>query len=90
MLINGKELSEETIAKACEAYGISFEKKYVFKAGDVARPKKFRGEIRIIMRQRNGELVSFCKQGVLQSVGQKEFEGCGYEFIGRLKDLLKT
>lgn len=27
MKIKGKELSEETVAKACEAYGISLEKK---------------------------------------------------------------
>lgn len=31
MKIEGKELSEETIKKACEAYGINFEKKKKFK-----------------------------------------------------------
>ena len=50
MRIKGKELSEETIAEACEAYGISFEKKFEptiigrteirirYKAGDRAYP----------------------------------------------------
>lgn len=28
MKIDGKELSEETIKKACEAYGISFKKEF--------------------------------------------------------------
>lgn len=28
MKIDGKELSEETVKKACEAYGISFERKF--------------------------------------------------------------
>lgn len=31
MIVNGKELSEETVKKACEAYGISFTKEKKFK-----------------------------------------------------------
>ena len=86
MKIKGKELSEQTIAAACEAYGISFEEpEYQFQAGDVARSG---GDIRIVV-EHNDELLSFDKAGFYQNRLQEHFVSNSYKKIGKLKDFIK-
>jgi len=61
---------------------------YIFKAGDIARSSN--GEIRIIVRQLDGDLYSFGEGFCITTTGQKEFESWDYKKIGELKDLLKN
>jgi len=87
-LSNGVEISEETVVAALEKAGIETKPKpkHIFKAGDVARNEY--GELRIIIK-RSGEICSFGLVGEYQNTGQDGFERLNYEYIGRLKDLLK-
>lgn len=84
--IRGKELSEDTIVKACEAYGISFEPAHVFKAGDVATT--FGSQRRLIVDV-EGVLTSY-EMGLNIPIvsGQAKFEEHNYQYVGRLTDLL--
>lgn len=88
--VKGKMLSEDTIAKACEAYGISFKLKHTFNAGDVVT---YNGNLypalRIIVKV-NDNLVAYTPDmSSIVSEGQDKFDSNGYEYVGRLSRILK-
>ncbi len=91
-LSNGVEISEETVVAALEKAGIEAhlpepkKPKHIFEAGDVAKNEY--GEIRIIIKK-NWKVYSFGLAGEYQNTNQCGFERLGYQYIGRLEDLLK-
>ena len=86
---NGVEISEDTVVAALKKAGIETkppESKHIFGAGDVAKNED--GEWRFIVYV-NGKLYSVDRGGYSLSEGQKSFERWGYQFVGKLKNLLK-
>lgn len=67
---------------------IEEDKKYVFKAGDVAIYGEGEGRKRIILWTKEG-LTSYNKYASLQGTGQAYFERYNYKKVGRLEDYLK-
>ena len=91
--LNGVPISKETILGWAAQCGVKIEppkpKPYQFKAADVAKSRH--GFIKIIMKDIEGNLVSYGRAGSLTgSGGQKAFERFGYVKIGELPDLLKV
>jgi len=89
--IAGKDLSEETIKKACEAYGISFEKKHIFEAGDLAINGN--KDFRLICKKDDyiSDCISFdTKTGIFCGLGQGYFESFGYKYIGKIQEVIEA
>ena len=95
-LSNGVELSEDTVVAALKKAGIETnppKPKHIFEAGDVAYykgiPRPFNWRLIIIV---NDKLKSVDRTGYVYNFSedsQEHFERYGYEFIGKLEDLLK-
>lgn len=83
--IRNKQFSEETIIAALQKH-CNFEgKKYIFKAGDVARHQD--GSYRIIIGFSHP--ISYDLYGNKASNCQKDFEFYGYKKVGILNDFIK-
>ena len=84
---SGVEISEDTILSLMRNAGIKTEPpKHIFKKGDVA--KTTFGTWRIIISY-NGLLYSVDENGDVLVRGQDKFEEIGYEYVGRLKEMVK-
>lgn len=87
--LGGRKVSDSTIVEALQKHYGFEEKPYVFQAGDVAISRDFDSALRVICRDKKGEIMSIDLNGYVQSTSQESFELCHYKKIGVLRDFIK-
>ena len=71
-----------------EKRGLTQKKKYIFMPGDVAL---YEGDTKVprIIVEYDNKIIAFSIDGREASTGQKNFESYYYEYVGKLRDLIK-